>query len=180
MPKNEIRNNSSYIEHEATVSKINEEQLFYLMSRGLSEEAATQMIVMAKGIQEKGLWSPLLVRPSGSHYELVLGRKRYYGAKAAHLSEVPCVIAEVSNEETLLMLLADTRDQREGNVVEMALVYQELSDRFSYSQAMPRRRRGIYPSNTARFWRRRGRSRRSPSRAIRASPLRRSILSSPA
>jgi Fe-S cluster assembly protein SufB len=46
LPKNEIRNNSSYIEHEATVSKINEEQLFYLMSRGLSEEAATQMIVM--------------------------------------------------------------------------------------------------------------------------------------
>jgi hypothetical protein len=31
--------------------------------------------------------------------------------------------------------LADTRDQREGNVVEMALVYQELSERFSYSQA---------------------------------------------
>jgi len=91
---------------------------------------------MAKGIQEKGLWNPLLVRPSGSHYELVLGRKRYYGAKAAHLLEVPVVIAEVSDEETLLMLLADTRDQREGNVVEMALVYQELSDRFSYSQAM--------------------------------------------
>jgi Fe-S cluster assembly protein SufB len=46
LPKNEIRNNSSYIEHEATVSKINEEELFYLMSRGLSEETATQMIVM--------------------------------------------------------------------------------------------------------------------------------------
>jgi len=42
---------------------------------------------------------------------------------------------------------------------------------------MPRRRRGIDPSNTARFWRRRGRSRRSPSRATRASPWRRSILS---
>ena len=35
-----------YIEHEATVSKVNEEQLFYLMSRGLSEEEATEMIVM--------------------------------------------------------------------------------------------------------------------------------------
>ena len=34
------------IEHEASVSKINEEQLFYLMSRGLSKEEATQMIVM--------------------------------------------------------------------------------------------------------------------------------------
>lgn len=45
-PKNEMRNASSYIEHEATVSKINEEQLFYLMSRGLSKEEATNMIVM--------------------------------------------------------------------------------------------------------------------------------------
>ncbi len=39
-------NNSSTIEHEAKVSKISEDQLFYLMSRGLSEEQATEMIVM--------------------------------------------------------------------------------------------------------------------------------------
>ena len=46
IPNNEVRNNSSYIEHEATVSKINEDQLFYLMSRGISEKEATQMIIM--------------------------------------------------------------------------------------------------------------------------------------
>ncbi len=46
IPTNEVRNNTSYVEHEATVSKINEEQLFYLMSRGLSEKEATQMIIM--------------------------------------------------------------------------------------------------------------------------------------
>ena len=46
IPTNDMRNNESYIEHEATVSKISEEQLFYLMSRGISEQAATQMIVM--------------------------------------------------------------------------------------------------------------------------------------
>ena len=34
------------IEHEATVSKISDEQLFYLMSRGLSKKDATEMIVM--------------------------------------------------------------------------------------------------------------------------------------
>ena len=46
IPTNVIANDSSYIEHEATVSKVNEEQLFYLMSRGLTEEQATEMIVM--------------------------------------------------------------------------------------------------------------------------------------
>ena len=46
IPNNDVRNNTSYIEHEATVSKISEDQLFYLMSRGISEKDATQMIIM--------------------------------------------------------------------------------------------------------------------------------------
>lgn len=46
IPTNTTATSSSTIEHEATVSKISEDQLFYLMSRGLSEEQATEMIVM--------------------------------------------------------------------------------------------------------------------------------------
>lgn len=46
VPTNIMENATSQIEHEATVSKISEDQLFYLMSRGLTKEAATEMIVM--------------------------------------------------------------------------------------------------------------------------------------
>lgn len=46
IPYNEIKNDQITLEHEATVSKVSEEQLFYLMSRGLTEQDATQMIVM--------------------------------------------------------------------------------------------------------------------------------------
>lgn len=46
IPFNIVQNNKASLSHEATVSKINEEQLFYLMSRGLTEEQATEMIVM--------------------------------------------------------------------------------------------------------------------------------------
>ncbi|MFH0767549.1 MAG: Fe-S cluster assembly protein SufB [Bacillota bacterium] len=46
IPTNIVRNSDVFLEHEATVSKISEEQLFYLMSRGLSEGDATEMIVM--------------------------------------------------------------------------------------------------------------------------------------
>ena len=46
IPTNECFNNSSFLEHEATVSKINEDQLFYLMSRGISKKDAIQMIIM--------------------------------------------------------------------------------------------------------------------------------------
>jgi Fe-S cluster assembly protein SufB len=46
IPTNRVDNSSSYLEHEATVSKIDEDELFYLMSRGLTLNEATHMIVM--------------------------------------------------------------------------------------------------------------------------------------
>ena len=46
IPTNIINNKSSVIEHEATVSKISEDKLFYLMSRGLDIEKATELIIM--------------------------------------------------------------------------------------------------------------------------------------
>ena len=46
IPKNECKNNSSFLEHEATVSKIDEDKLFYLMSRGISEKDAIEMMIM--------------------------------------------------------------------------------------------------------------------------------------
>ena len=46
IPTNIVNNNSSYLEHEATVSKIEEDKLFYLMSRGINEEKAKELIVL--------------------------------------------------------------------------------------------------------------------------------------
>ncbi len=46
IPTNKVSNESSYIEHEATVSKISREKLFYLMSRGINEEKAKELIIM--------------------------------------------------------------------------------------------------------------------------------------
>ncbi|MEG1495640.1 MAG: Fe-S cluster assembly protein SufB [Bacilli bacterium] len=51
IPTNIVRNNSSSIEHEATVSKISEEKLFYLMSRGINAERAKELVIL--GFLEK-------------------------------------------------------------------------------------------------------------------------------
>ncbi len=45
-PVNACHNGSSFIEHEATVSKIDPNVLFYLMSRGISEEKATELLII--------------------------------------------------------------------------------------------------------------------------------------
>ena len=46
IPKNEIFNNKSFIEHETIISKINEEKLFYIMSRGINKKKAIELIVV--------------------------------------------------------------------------------------------------------------------------------------
>jgi Fe-S cluster assembly protein SufB len=46
IPTNIVNNNSSYLEHEATVSKIEEDKLFYLMSRGIDEDKAKELIIL--------------------------------------------------------------------------------------------------------------------------------------
>ena len=46
IPKNIVENSTSYLEHEATVSKLDEEKLFYLMSRGLDEERAKELLII--------------------------------------------------------------------------------------------------------------------------------------
>ena len=46
IPTNIVDNDSSYLEHEATVSKIEEDKLFYLMSRGIDEDKAKELIIL--------------------------------------------------------------------------------------------------------------------------------------
>ena len=87
-------------------------------------------------LKEKGVFNPLVVTPIGEKFEVVLGRKRFLGAKKAGLVSLPCVIKEMSEEEELLILLADNRDQRESNVLEMALICSSLQKRFGYTQQM--------------------------------------------
>ncbi len=46
IPTNIVKNDSANLEHEATVSKISKEKLFYLMSRGINEEKAKELLIM--------------------------------------------------------------------------------------------------------------------------------------
>ena len=46
IPTNIVSNNDSYLNHEASTSKIDQDKLFYLMSRGLNEEKAKELIIM--------------------------------------------------------------------------------------------------------------------------------------
>ena len=76
----------------------------------------------ASGLQEKGFYNPLVVREkAGGRYELILGRKRFLGARRAGILSLPCVVLNVGDEEVLLM-------------VELATICKALMDGFHYTQ----------------------------------------------
>lgn len=104
----------------------------YLKKAKISEDILDKII---KNQIENGFKSPLVVRRVKDYYEIVLGRKRLLAAKKAKMEKIPVVIIELSDEEMLLILLADNRDQRESNVVETALLCRELTSNYSYSQS---------------------------------------------
>ncbi len=56
---------------------------------------------LAGSIAARGLIQPIVVRPNGHQYQIVAGERRWRAAQRAHLHEVPVVVRELSDAETL-------------------------------------------------------------------------------
>lgn len=88
-------------------------------------------------VKEKGILQPLLVRPvtgEANAYEIVAGERRWRAAQAAKLHEVPVVVRELNDGEALEYAIIENVQRADLNAIEEGLAYQELMDRFSYSQ----------------------------------------------
>ena len=88
------------------------------------EEALTQL---AESIRTHGVIQPLLVRPlAGGGYQLVAGERRWRAARMAGLTEVPVVVKDLSEQETMEIALIENLQREDLNPIEEALGYQEL------------------------------------------------------
>lgn len=85
-------------------------------------------------LPQSGVQSPLIIRAKKDHYEIILGRRRLLAAKKLNVPVVPCVLIDVGDEETLLLMAADLRDSITRNMVEFSIVCNLLKDKFGYSQ----------------------------------------------
>lgn len=83
---------------------------------------------------EKGMSSPLVVRPKKSYYEIIFGRKRLLACKKYKITKMPVIIIKIEDEEMLMMLLADTRESRHASIIEMALILKELTEKYNFNQ----------------------------------------------
>ena len=89
---------------------------------------------LADSIREKGILQPLLVRPSSDGYEIVAGERRWRAARKAGLREVPVVVQELGEQESLEAALVENLQRENLNPIEEALAYVELMKRWDLTQ----------------------------------------------
>lgn len=101
--------------------------------RQIFEEKALAELVSS--IKEKGVLQPLIVRSAGNNsFELIAGERRWRASQKAGLKEVPVVIKEVSDRESLEIAIIENIQRAELNPIEEAEGYKRLMDEFSYTQ----------------------------------------------
>ncbi|OQC50421.1 MAG: putative chromosome-partitioning protein ParB [Tenericutes bacterium ADurb.Bin024] len=83
--------------------------------------------------QRNILLEPLVVRAKGDKYEVIIGRRRLAAARLTEIKEIPVIVMNYNDEETLLILLAKARDQLGTNVLELAYIFSVLSTKHGYS-----------------------------------------------
>jgi ParB family transcriptional regulator, chromosome partitioning protein len=98
---------------------------------------AEELQDLANSIREKGVLQPILVRPTAKGaevFEIVAGERRWRAAQIAKLHDVPVVVRELSDAESLELAIIENVQRADLNAMEEAAAYQQLIDRFGYKQ----------------------------------------------
>ncbi len=100
--------------------------------RDFDEEALN---LLADSIKQHGLIQPILVRPIlGGGYQIVAGERRYRACQIAGVTEIPVMIRELTERETMEIALIENLQRENLNPIEEALGYKNLMDEYSLSQ----------------------------------------------
>ncbi|MEE1153978.1 MAG: ParB/RepB/Spo0J family partition protein [Acutalibacteraceae bacterium] len=100
--------------------------------REFDEKALAEL---AESIAQHGVLQPLLVRPiADGGYQIVAGERRWRASRMAGLTEVPVVIRELTDSETMELALIENLQREDLTPVEEALGYKQLMDEYEMSQ----------------------------------------------
>ena len=90
---------------------------------------------LAESISKHGLLQPLLVRPLPlGGYQIVAGERRYRACRMAGITEVPVIIRELGDTETMEIALIENLQREDLTPIEEAIGYQVLIDEHGFSQ----------------------------------------------
>ena len=100
--------------------------------RSFDEDALQEL---AQSISEHGVLQPILVRPMiYGGYQIVAGERRYRASRIAGLTEMPAIIRELSDSETMQLALIENLQRSDLTPLEEAKGYQTLIDEYGFSQ----------------------------------------------
>ena len=87
---------------------------------------------LIESVREKGVLEPLLVRylPEAGKYMIISGERRYLASRAAGLTELPCIVKDVDDAETLEIALIENLQRKDLTPFEEADGVQALIERF--------------------------------------------------
>jgi ParB family chromosome partitioning protein len=89
---------------------------------------------LAASIAARGLIQPILVRSHAGGYQIVAGERRWRAAQRARLHEVPVIVREFDESETLEVALIENVQREDLNAIEEADAYQRLIEEFGHTQ----------------------------------------------
>jgi len=93
---------------------------------------------LTDSIREKGILQPIMVRPAPgggeNEFEIVAGERRWRAAQAAQLHDVPIVVKDLNDNESLEIAIIENVQRADLNAIEEAAGYQRLVDQFTYTQ----------------------------------------------
>jgi ParB family transcriptional regulator, chromosome partitioning protein len=89
---------------------------------------------LAASILEHGVVQPVVVRPAGGGYELVVGERRWRACQKAGLSAIPAIIKDASDPESLEVALIENLHREDLNGIEEANAYLQLMEEFDLTQ----------------------------------------------
>ncbi|MCK5931954.1 MAG: ParB/RepB/Spo0J family partition protein [Fulvimarina manganoxydans] len=93
---------------------------------------------LTASVRKHGIVQPLLVRPDPDReggFEIVAGERRFRAAKAAELKEVPIVLRDIDDRQSIEIALIENVQRTDLNAIEEALAYERLIDEHGYTQA---------------------------------------------
>jgi ParB family transcriptional regulator, chromosome partitioning protein len=108
---------------------------------------------LSKSIEEQGILQPLLVRDTGTAFELITGERRFRAAKMAGLAKVPVILREVSDKGMLELSIIENIQRENLNPVEEAEAYHRLMSEFQMTQEEAAKRVGKSRSTVANILR---------------------------
>jgi ParB family chromosome partitioning protein len=126
----------SLIESRATHAQIREVPVGKILPNpaqprlSYDEDSLTEL---AASIREHGVLQPILVRPSGSKFELIAGERRWRASSMAERESIPAIVVDFDEQTALEVSIIENLQREDVSPLEEAVMFRKMTDTFGYS-----------------------------------------------